>query len=82
LPDDPATISCVCEAASQITNELPKFPDGSPDRAGSLANLRNIRRALRGGTFRYERNEKRRQASLAGLKTLDSSENRDADCHR
>ena len=31
---------------TQITNELPKFPDGSPERANALTSLRNIRYVL------------------------------------
>jgi hypothetical protein len=31
---------------ARITNELPTFPDGSPERADALTSLRNIRYVL------------------------------------
>jgi hypothetical protein len=33
----------LCDLARQITNELPKFPAGSPERGNALTSLRNIR---------------------------------------
>jgi hypothetical protein len=36
----------LCDLAQRITNELPKFPDSSPERANALTNLRNIRYVL------------------------------------
>ena len=36
----------LCGLVQRITNELPKFPDGSPERANALTSLRNIRYAL------------------------------------
>jgi hypothetical protein len=36
----------LCDLARRITNELPQFPDGSPERANALTTLRNIRYAL------------------------------------
>ena len=36
----------LCALLSRITNELPDFPEGSPDRDNALTNLRNIRWAL------------------------------------
>jgi hypothetical protein len=36
----------LCDLAQRITNELPKFPEGSPERADALTSLRNIRYAL------------------------------------
>jgi hypothetical protein len=32
--------------AQRITNELPTFPDGSPERTSALTSLRNIRYVL------------------------------------
>jgi hypothetical protein len=32
--------------AHRIRNELPTFPDGSPERSNALTNLRNIRYVL------------------------------------
>jgi hypothetical protein len=32
--------------ATRITNELPTFPDGSPERANAFTTLRNIRYVL------------------------------------
>jgi hypothetical protein len=32
----------LCDLAQRITNELPKFPDSSPERANALTSLRNI----------------------------------------
>jgi hypothetical protein len=36
----------LCGLFTQITNELPAFPEGSPERDNALTNLRNIRWAL------------------------------------
>ncbi len=36
----------LCDLAERITNELPAFPDGSPERANALTSLRNIRYVL------------------------------------
>jgi hypothetical protein len=36
----------LCDLVQRITNELPKFPEGSPERANALTSLRNIRYAL------------------------------------
>jgi hypothetical protein len=36
----------LCDLVNRITSELPKYPDGSPERANALASLRNIRYAL------------------------------------
>jgi hypothetical protein len=36
----------LCQLARQITSELPNYPEGSPERANALTNLRNIRFAL------------------------------------
>jgi hypothetical protein len=36
----------LCDLVNQITSELPKYPDGSPERASALMSLRNIRYAL------------------------------------
>jgi hypothetical protein len=36
----------LCNLAQRITNELPQFAEGSPERANALTNLRNIRHAL------------------------------------
>jgi hypothetical protein len=36
----------LCALAQRITNELPNFPAGSPERANAFANLRNIRSIL------------------------------------
>jgi hypothetical protein len=32
----------LCNLAQRITNELPTFPDHSPERANALTSLRNI----------------------------------------
>ena len=34
------------DLAQRITNELPTFPEGSPERANALSSLRNIRHVL------------------------------------
>jgi hypothetical protein len=34
------------DLVNRITNELPKFPDSSPERANALTSLRNIRYVL------------------------------------
>jgi len=36
----------LCARAARLTSELPKFPDGSPERQKALVNLRNIRSVL------------------------------------
>jgi hypothetical protein len=36
----------LCDLARRVTNELPKFPEGSSERANALTSLRNIRYAL------------------------------------
>ena len=36
----------LCDLLARITNALPDFPDGSPERANALINLGNIRRVL------------------------------------
>jgi hypothetical protein len=36
----------LCGLFTQITSELPAFPEGSPERDNALTNLRNIRSAL------------------------------------
>jgi hypothetical protein len=36
----------LCDLARRIGNELPTFPAGSPERAGALTSLRNIRFVL------------------------------------
>ena len=36
----------LCGLVNRITNELPKFPDSSPERANALTSLRNIRYVL------------------------------------
>jgi hypothetical protein len=36
----------LCDLVNQITIELPKFPEGSPERAAAFASLRNIRLVL------------------------------------
>jgi len=36
----------LCGLITQITNELPKFPEGSVERANALVNLTNIRAVL------------------------------------
>ena len=36
----------LCGLFTQITNELSKFPEGSPERDNTLTNLRNIRWVL------------------------------------
>ena len=36
----------LCALLTRITNELPTFPEGSPERAKALSALANIRRAL------------------------------------
>jgi hypothetical protein len=36
----------LCDLARRITNELPKFAAGSPERITALTNLRNIRWVL------------------------------------
>jgi hypothetical protein len=36
----------LCNLIRQIANELPKFPDSSPERANALTSLRNIRYVL------------------------------------
>jgi hypothetical protein len=36
----------LCALAQRIANELPAFPEGSPERANAFATLCNIRSAL------------------------------------
>ena len=36
----------LCALLTRITNELPDYPEGSPERDNALTNLRNIRAAL------------------------------------
>ena len=36
----------LCDLAQRITNELPTFPEGSPEHANALTSLRNIRYVL------------------------------------
>jgi hypothetical protein len=36
----------LCNLVQRITNELPQFADGSPERANALISLRNIRYVL------------------------------------
>jgi len=36
----------LCDLAQRITNELPKFAAGSPERMTALTNLRNVRFVL------------------------------------
>ena len=36
----------LCDLAARITAELPHYPEGSPELANALTNLRNIRWAL------------------------------------
>jgi hypothetical protein len=36
----------LCDLAQRITNELPKFAAGSPERTTALTNLRNVRYVL------------------------------------
>jgi hypothetical protein len=36
----------LCYLLTQVTNALPKFPEGSYERANALINLRIIRRVL------------------------------------
>jgi hypothetical protein len=36
----------LCGLAARITNELPQFAEGSPERANALTSLRNIRWVL------------------------------------
>jgi hypothetical protein len=36
----------LCDLVNRITNELPKFPEGSPERAAAFASLRNVRLVL------------------------------------
>jgi hypothetical protein len=36
----------LCDLAQRITNELPAFPEGSPERDDALISLRNIRYVL------------------------------------
>ena len=36
----------LCDLINRITIELPKSPEGSPERAAAFAGLRNIRLAL------------------------------------
>ena len=36
----------LCDLVRRITNELPKFPDGSSERANAFTSLRNIRTVL------------------------------------
>jgi hypothetical protein len=36
----------LCDLARKITNELPKYPEGSPEHANALTSLQNIRYAL------------------------------------
>jgi hypothetical protein len=36
----------LCAMLTRIANELPKFPEGSVERANAHANIGNIRRAL------------------------------------
>src|SRR5580658_3896407 len=36
----------LCDLAQRITNELPQFAEGSPERANALISLRNIRYVL------------------------------------
>jgi hypothetical protein len=36
----------LCDLAARITNLLPEFPEGSPEREAAHINLRRIRRIL------------------------------------
>jgi hypothetical protein len=36
----------LCDLGARITNILPEFPEGSPERDAALINLRRIRRVL------------------------------------
>ena len=36
----------LCDLLTRITNELPDFPEGSPERDNALTTLRNIRCVL------------------------------------
>jgi hypothetical protein len=36
----------LCDLVNRITNELPKYLEGSPERANALTSLRNIRCAI------------------------------------
>jgi hypothetical protein len=36
----------LCDLAARITNMLPEFPEGSPEREAAHINLRRIRRVL------------------------------------
>lgn len=36
----------LCDLAARITNVLPEFPEGSPERDAALINLRRIHRVL------------------------------------
>jgi len=36
----------LCDLATRIANELPTFPEGSPERTSALTSLRNIRLVL------------------------------------
>lgn len=36
----------LCDLAARITSNLPRYPEGSVERANALTNLRNIRWAL------------------------------------
>ena len=36
----------LCDLVNRITNELPTFPEGSPERTNALITLRNIRYVL------------------------------------
>ena len=36
----------LCGLVNRIASELPKFPEGSPERASALTSLRNIRHVL------------------------------------
>ena len=36
----------LCDLINRITLELPKFPEGSPERAAAFGSLRNIRLVL------------------------------------
>ena len=36
----------LCDLVNRITNELAKFPEGSPERANAFTNLQNIRHVL------------------------------------
>jgi hypothetical protein len=36
----------LCDLVQQITSELPKYPEGSPERADALTSLQNIRYAF------------------------------------